>query len=238
MTFGPGMSTPAFQIAPAFSVPFVLCQHPDPESLNDRLRQLFLDREAAGERYANPQPLVQRNQALFESNFELFDWPDKPVSELRDYCWAQLYRAIRELNGYDLEQLRKLHIAAESWFHVARKGGYFALHNHPMASWSGVYCVAVGEDHSGLQDSGLLSFISPMAANNMFLDMAIARMGQPYSYGPRQFRLQPGQLVMFPSWVLHEVRPYFGEGERITVAFNARFIMTGIEPGKVPIYRS
>ena len=231
------MSTPAFQIAPGFAVPFVLCEHPDPAGLNERLRTLFLQREQAGERYANPQPLVQRNEALWESNFQLFDWPDRPVAELRDYCWQQLYRAIGELNGYTREELLRLHIGAESWFHITRKGGYFALHNHPMASWSGVYCVAAGEDRSGIEDSGLLSFVSPMAANTMYIDMAIARMGQPYAYGPRNFKLKAGQLVLFPSWVLHEVRPYFGDGERITVAFNARFRMVGVEPGKVPIQR-
>lgn len=232
------MSAAKFQIAPGFAVPFVLCEHPSAAALNERLRRLFLERETAGERYANPQPLVQRNAALWESNFQLFDWPDAPVTELRDYCWGQLYRAIRELNGYDLEQLRKLHVSAESWFHITRKGGYFALHNHPMASWSGVYCVDAGDDNSGIEDSGLLSFISPMAANTMYIDMAIARMGQPYAYGPRNFRLEAGQLVMFPSWVLHEVRPYLGDGERITVAFNARFKMVGIEPGQMPIYRA
>lgn len=231
------MSSPAFQIAPGFAVPFVLCEHPDPAGLNERLRSLFLQREQAGERYANPQPLVQRNEALWESNFQLFDWPDRPVSELRDYCWQQLYRAIGELNGYTREELLRLHIGAESWFHITRRGGYFALHNHPMASWSGVYCVAAGDDRSGIDDSGLLSFVSPMAANTMYLDMAIARMGQPYAYGPRNFKLKAGQLVLFPSWVLHEVRPYFGDGERITVAFNARFRMVGVEPGKVPIQR-
>lgn len=231
------MSSPAFQIAPGFAVPFVLCEHPDPVGLNERLRSLFLQREQAGERYANPQPLVQRNEALWESNFQLFDWPDRPVAELRDYCWQQLYRAIGELNGYTRDELLRLHIGAESWFHITRKGGYFALHNHPMASWSGVYCVAAGDDRSGIEDSGLLSFVSPMAANTMYIDMAIARMGQPYAYGPRNFKLKAGQLVLFPSWVLHEVRPYFGEGERITVAFNARFRMVGVEPGKVPIQR-
>ena len=231
------MSSPAFQIAPGFAVPFVLCEHPDPVGLNERLRSLFLQREQAGERYANPQPLVQRNEALWESNFQLFDWPDRPVAELRDYCWQQLYRAIGELNGYTRDELLRLHIGAESWFHITRKGGYFALHNHPMASWSGVYCVAAGDDRSGIEDSGLLSFVSPMAANTMYIDMAIARMGQPYAYGPRNFKLKAGQLVLFPSWVLHEVRPYFGDGERITVAFNARFRMVGVEPGKVPIQR-
>jgi uncharacterized protein (TIGR02466 family) len=29
-----------------------------------------------------------------------------------------------------------------------------------------------------------------------------------------------GQLVLFPSWLLHAVRPYRGDRERISVAFN------------------
>lgn len=216
-------------------MPFVLVEHPAPESLNARLRELFLAREAAGSRFANPDPMVQRNSQVFESSFQLFDWPDAAIAELREFCWKSLYRAVGELNSYDLATLRNLHIAAESWFHITRKGGYFALHNHPMASWSGVYGVSTGNDQSGLADSGLLSFVSPMATNTMFLDMAIARMQAPYAYAPRQFKLSAGQLVLFPSWVLHEVRPYSGEGERITVAFNARFKMAGMERPAVPV---
>ena len=34
---------------------------------------------------------------------------------------------------------------------------------------------------------------------------------------------RPGELVMFPSWVLHDVKPFEGEGERITIAFNCWF---------------
>lgn len=34
--------------------------------------------------------------------------------------------------------------------------------------------------------------------------------------------MQPkaGRLVMFPSWLLHQVRPYRGSRERISIAFN------------------
>ncbi len=39
--------------------------------------------------------------------------------------------------------------------------------------------------------------------------------------------LVPGQLVMFPSWVLHDVKPFEGEGERITIAFNCWFSIAG-----------
>jgi uncharacterized protein (TIGR02466 family) len=29
-----------------------------------------------------------------------------------------------------------------------------------------------------------------------------------------------GRLVMFPAWLLHQVRPYRGTAERISIAFN------------------
>lgn len=29
-----------------------------------------------------------------------------------------------------------------------------------------------------------------------------------------------GRLVMFPSWLMHQVRPYKGNAERISIAFN------------------
>ena len=33
-------------------------------------------------------------------------------------------------------------------------------------------------------------------------------------------RPKPGRLVMFPAWLMHQVRPYHGTAERISVAFN------------------
>jgi predicted 2-oxoglutarate/Fe(II)-dependent dioxygenase YbiX len=35
--------------------------------------------------------------------------------------------------------------------------------------------------------------------------------------------LAAGELVIFPSWVLHDVKPFEGDGERITIAFNCWF---------------
>jgi len=65
--------------------------------------------------------------------------------------------------------------------------------------------------------------------------MALANMKPPHAMSPRSLRLEPGQLVLFPSWLLHEVLPFEGEGERITVAFNARFMLDGAQPLDVPL---
>ena len=38
---------------------------------------------------------------------------------------------------------------------------------------------------------------------------------------PLYLQHRPGQLVIFPSWLMHEVLPYVGRAERIVAAFNA-----------------
>jgi uncharacterized protein (TIGR02466 family) len=35
-----------------------------------------------------------------------------------------------------------------------------------------------------------------------------------------RIRPKAGRLVMFPSWMIHQVRPYRGTAERISIAFN------------------
>ncbi|MFM6987533.1 MAG: hypothetical protein ACKOXG_02540, partial [Arenimonas sp.] len=74
------------QINPLFSIPFGLEYLPDCDGLNRDLRELFLRREAQGTRFANPNPYTPRNKELFESNFDLFTWPDAPVAHLREFC--------------------------------------------------------------------------------------------------------------------------------------------------------
>ncbi len=221
------------KIAPVFAAPMVTANLENCEQLNAELRELFIERAALGDKYKNPDPLTYRNDAVFESNFGLFDWPQECVRKLRDFCWSTLYRAIGELNGYDTEMLRRLHIANEAWFHVTRRGGYFGAHNHPLHSWSGVYCVSHSGDDPN-SDSGKLTFINPFATNTMFLDMAIARMQPPYRTSNLAMRLEPGQLVLFPSWLLHEVLYYEGDDVRITVAFNARFRLEGVPKPDYP----
>ena len=211
-----------FQIVPAFAVPFVEALLPDSAALNAELLALFLAREAEGARYANPHPSMKITPALFESDFSVFAWPEPSVQRLREFCLAALSRTIAQLNGYAEPKLKEIQIHSHTWFHVTRRGGYFGLHNHPMASWSGVYCVAAGGAGSH-PDSGALHFANPLGVANMFADPANVHLRAPYALKGRTYQLQPGQLVLFPSWVMHEVLPFDGDGERVTVAFNCWF---------------
>ncbi len=210
-------------ITSMFAVPFGFAQHPGPAALNAALRVLFLAREAEGGRYANPNPYTVRNAQLFESRFDLFDWPEPCIAELSAFCLSNLVRWVGELNGYDLAVLRGIDVATDAWFHVTRRNGHFGVHNHPMASWSGVYCVAAGRSDADQPDSGRLSFINPHSTNSMYVDSGNASLRQPYNMGNHGFQMIPGQLIVFPSWLLHHVMPFYGEDERITVAFNCSF---------------
>lgn len=219
-------SRPEFQVVPTFAIPLVNAHLHDCAALNEELRDLFVERAGEDSSYDNPDKKVRRNKALFESRFDLFDWPEACVQRLKAFCIKQLYRAIQELNGYDMSTLQNLHMACESWFHLTHQGGYFGAHNHPLHSWSGVYCVRHdGDDPQS--DSGKLTFINPNYAGTMYIDKASASFKRPFSMAPVMLRLVPGQLVLFPSWLLHEVMPYEGTSERITVAFNAKFRYVG-----------
>ncbi|HYE88809.1 MAG TPA: putative 2OG-Fe(II) oxygenase [Vicinamibacterales bacterium] len=207
-----------------FAVPFAFDRHPDPTALNAELRALFLAREAAGSRYQNPDPGTRRNGQVFESHFDLFNWPEPCVQRLREFCLAAVVRTVGTLNGYDATALRRLEVNTDAWFHITRHLGFFALHNHPNATWSAVYCVSPGQRDASQPDSGALSFMNPHSTKMMYLDPGVARMLEPpFGWTNFNFQLEPGQLVIFPSWVMHQVMPFYGTGERITVALNCAF---------------
>ena len=72
-------------------------------------------------------------------------------------------------------------------------------------------------------ESGLLSFVNPSVTSAMYMDAANLNLRGAFAYHIRHVQFEPGQLVLFPSWVLHDVKPFEGEGERITVSFNCSF---------------
>jgi len=215
------------QITPAFAVPLIHAHHPDSAKLNADLHALFLEREKQGMSYRNPHPSMQIGNALFESNFDVFSWPETCVQQLNKFCWSILSRTIAQLNEYKAEQMNEIEILSHTWFHITRRGGWFGSHNHPMASWSGVYCVNAGQDDADRPNSGLLHFSNPHHLGGMFLDAGNSHIRAPYNMRGQSFKLTPGQLILFPSWLVHEVMPFHGEGERITVAFNCWFRFKG-----------
>ena len=210
-------------VFPAFAVPMAEVFHPEASALNTALMQLILALEAQGGGYRNPDPVVHQPAGLFESEFVFFARDEPCVQQLRGWVWSSLGEFLRNINPSLAAGTQGLRIASQTWFHVTRDGGYFGYHNHPMASWSGVYCVSDGEPSPDYSNNGCLVFPHPQIATNTFLDATNATLRWPFSHGNFVLTLKPGQLVLFPSWLGHYVTPFYGRSERMTVAFNAWF---------------
>jgi len=216
------MSQPPLQVSPLFACPLVDLVHPDPGPLNAELVALFTARAADGDRYRN-RLMTAGKQGLFESEFDLFKWPDAPVQRLKAFCFDALVRAVAELSRMPEAQVRALTLQDDTWFHLTPHGGYTTAHCHPLASWSGVYCVDPGDDAPAHPDSGVLRFFDPRVGASMYVDPGNNKLALPFGFHLINLKFRPGQLVLFPSYLQHEVAPYMGQRPRITVAFNVAF---------------
>lgn len=205
-------------VSPLYAVPLLHALLPDAEALNADLRRLFLSFEAEGDRHRDIQERDTQH-GIFESNFYLHRRPEPPVRRLFAHIDSVLENFIRGISGFDDATMANIEMDMHSWFHVTRKGGYQSVHNHPNASWSAIYCVDPGD--SSDPRSGLVRFQDPRVGSDMYRDPANERLQVPYRLGSWQLSHKPGQLVAFPSYLLHEVFPYTGERPRIIVALNA-----------------
>ena len=215
------MNKTALDIFPLFAAPIGSRRLEGAESLNAELEKLMLARET--EPHRNPYPTHIPQKEVFESNFDLFRWPEPCIQALRSFMLETIGEVVADLSGFSAQEMAKLQLHNHTWFHVTRHGGSFVAHNHPMASWSAVYCVRPGEAVPERRDSGVLRFMDHRPASNMFVDPANVRVRVPYNFGHYSMRLAAGQIVIFPSYLVHEVAAFFGNDIRITVATNCWF---------------
>jgi Putative 2OG-Fe(II) oxygenase len=209
------------RISSAFAVPFGEARLPACERLNRELEALFLARET--DEYRNPTPTHLPQPEMFESRFNLFLWPEACVQQLRGFMLNCVAQTVAEASELQPAEAARLQIHNHTWFHVTRYAGSFVAHNHPLASWSAVYCVRAGERLAERPDSGVLRFIDTRSGSGAYLDIANRCLRPAYALKSKEVRLEEGQVIVFPSFVFHEVAPFYGRDTRITVATNCWF---------------
>lgn len=101
------------------------------------------------------------------------------------------------------------------WINVNGQGDYNNPHYHPGTTWSGVYYIRTGAEAPDRPMSGRIEFMDPRVRCEVGPNQALGHAGI--------MRVAPedGMLLIFPSYLEHYVHPYFGPGERITLAFNS-----------------
>jgi len=215
------MVTPRIKVSSLFAVPFGEARLNACERLNRELEALFLQRET--DEHKNPMPSHVPQAETFESRFNLFLWPEACVQELRHFMLDAVARTVMETTTLRAEDLSRLKFQNHTWFHVSRYAGSFVAHNHPLASWSAVYCVRSGQEVAEQPDSGVLRFFDTRQGAGGYVDPANASLHREFALRPLEVRLVPGQVIVFPSYVFHEVAPFYGRDTRITVAANCWF---------------
>jgi uncharacterized protein (TIGR02466 family) len=101
----------------------------------------------------------------------------------------------------------------DCWVNIMGRGAVHGLHLHPLASISGTYYVAVPPGAPGLkfEDPRLERFMAaPPRVSNA------RRTNQPWV----SLSVRAGQLILFESWLRHEVSASRVPAERVSVSFN------------------
>tara|TARA_Y100001937_G_C6947804_1_gene253240 strand:- start:36 stop:617 length:582 start_codon:yes stop_codon:yes gene_type:complete len=119
------------------------------------------------------------------------------------------------------EWLDKEPILGNMWANINPPGGYNRPHVHPNSHFSGVYYIKAP------QNSGQIVFNEPRLGAHMV--MPSRKKGRPPKHLWREVQLDPieGRILIFPSWLWHNVEPNLSNDIRISVSFN--FIQYGFQ---------
>lgn len=189
------------------------------QELADTMRAVILENE--DEEHAHPNPPQESHGALYESRFDFLNWPDPRIAKFKAWFFQQVGEVVKFTSDMSNEQMNQLGFGCHCWFHITRSGGYFPPHNHPMASWSAIFCVDPGDEQvADVNQSGRVTFFDPRHGANMYLDAANRSWTSEINFDSKRFRLKPAELVVFPSYLYHAIEPYVGERPRITIAAN------------------
>jgi len=118
------------------------------------------------------------------------------------------------------------------WSVHSYAGDYNPIHDHIVKTPMGISCTTwtkvpeqIGRLGEGENQDDEFTLYGSSGAMDGFLNFTygLNQIKDPERLRPSQARaIKPkvGRLMMFPSWMQHGVYPFFGEGERRTVAAN------------------
>lgn len=105
---------------------------------------------------------------------------------------------------------------SNAWININRKGNFNQTHCHPSSVLSGVFWVKTP------QNGGNITFINPnMFSEGLLAESIHSDMAKEHNfYNTFEFLPHPGNLILFPSHIFHNVTPNESDEDRISIAFN------------------
>src|SRR5246127_5272169 len=198
-----------FAIAPLFPTPVVTMDVPDAAALNAELRAVITARQKT---HAGTQ---HSNLGGWQSSWDMDRWGGAPAIKLLAIGRNLAGRVTTDRAGKPAGIAWK----ANMWANVNRSGHGNEFHSHPGSFWSAVYYVDDGGIDADPSLGGELEFMDPRGPGPAMYAPQLAYGSAGLSVGANEtVRPKTGRMVMFPAWLLHQVRPYKGTAQRISIA--------------------
>jgi uncharacterized protein (TIGR02466 family) len=180
-----------------------------------RVEEPGLNEKLAAEitkRRKSEQGRENRNRLGWQSEHDFFQRQEEAHEALTRIIAQVTRQTIQSLDGN--ADFNRFQVLLNGWLNVNPPGGYNSPHQHSEAHLSGVYYVDVPTARSDA--GGAIEFLSPHPVR---LLSTVIR-SQLFS---DRVRVQPtaGDLLIFPSQLVHWVHPNNSDKPRVTVAFNA-----------------
>ena len=194
-----------------FATPVAALDVPDAERINATLASVILERRAA-------HPSVQASNAGgWHSDRHILDWGAPAVLEVIELAKGMAAQLTADRSGQPIRPAWKV----RAWANVNTSGHANVAHYHAGAFWSGTYYVEDGGCATDPSLGGEFEMLDPRGPGPGMYAPSLKFTGDGASVGGAEIiRPKPGLLFLFPSWLMHQVRPYRGTGTRISVAFN------------------
>jgi hypothetical protein len=169
---------------------------------------------------ADRQTLIDQIWSLQQSSLNMsfsnpgcyrINFPLKNIGWLSDKISVLLQEAVDFYNVKDpiFNKIKKTPNASlVAWANINAPGSRNTLHTHKEDDFSGVYYLQAS-------NCGDLRFPNP--ANILGDCGKTSPFMRDFSFTP-----QDGDLIIWPSWMAHEVEPNLSNRERINLAFNIR----------------
>lgn len=199
-----------------FPTPLVSCRVPNCEALNERLSATIFAQEARS------RGVQHSNQGGWQSTGDFAAWSGAEGAQLLAFAqdMARSLTAVHTADNTLVHATFDWHFNA--WANINRPGDSNSVHGHAGAFWSAVYWVDDGGRAENPTVGGDLEFLDPRGlVASAYRPELRMRIEECVTAGCSTTEAaRSGTLVMFPSWLLHSVRPFTGTRPRVSIAFN------------------